>query len=72
MTSSATWQSLANRSHFDHVGGSYAPLNAESQVLTGELIDNVTDLEHASPPVRVELEINGPHLPRSASPDQVL
>ena len=54
--------------HFDHVGGSHAPLDAESQVLTGELIDNVTDLEHASPPVRVELEINGPHLPRSASP----
>lgn len=33
--------------HFDHVDGSHAPLNAESQVLTGELIDNVTDLEHA-------------------------
>ena len=33
--------------HFDHVGGSHAPLDAESQVLTGELIDNVTDLEHA-------------------------
>ena len=33
--------------HFDHVGGSHAPLDAESQVLTGELIDNVADLEHA-------------------------
>ena len=58
--------------HFDHVGGSHAPLDAESQVLTGELIDNVTDLERAPLPVRVELEINGPHLPRSASLDQVL
>ena len=36
--------------HFDHVGGSHAPLDAESQVLTGELIDNVTDLEHAPLP----------------------
>ena len=58
--------------HFDHVGGSHAPLDAQSQVLTGELIDNVTDLEHAPLPVRVELEINGPHLPRSASLDQAL
>ena len=33
--------------HFDHVDGSHAPLDAESQVLTGELIDNVKDLEHA-------------------------
>ena len=51
---------------------SHAPLNAESQVLTGELIDNVTDLKEAPLPVRVELEINAPHLPRSASPDQAL
>ena len=58
--------------HFDHVGGSHAPLDAESQVLTGELIDNVTDLKDTPLPVRVELEINGPHLPRSASPHQVL
>ena len=58
--------------HFDHVGGSHAPLDAESQVLTGELIDNVTDLEHAPLPIRVELEINGPHLPRGISLDQAL
>ena len=25
--------------HFDHVGGPHAPLDTESQVLTGELID---------------------------------
>ena len=25
--------------HFDHVGGTHAPLDAKSQVLTGELID---------------------------------
>ena len=58
--------------HFDHVGGSHAPLDAESQVLTGELIDNVTDLEHAPLSIRIKLEINGPHLPRSASLDQAL
>ena len=58
--------------HFDHVDDTHAPLNAESQVLARELINDVTDLEHAFPPVRVELEINGPHLPRSASPDQAL
>ena len=58
--------------HLDHVDGSHAPLDAQSQVLTGELIDNVTDLEHAPLPVRVELEINGPHLPRSTSLDQAL
>ena len=58
--------------HFDHVGGSDAPLNAESQVLARELIDEVTDLEHASLPVRIELEINGPHLPRSTRCDQAL
>ncbi len=58
--------------HFDHVGGSHAPLDAESQVLTGELIDNVTDLEHAPLPIRIKLEINGPHLPRSASLDRAL
>ena len=56
--------------HFDHVGGSHAPLDAESQVLTGELINDVTDLEHAPLPIRIKLEINGPHLPRSASLDQ--
>ena len=50
--------------HFDHVGGSHAPLDAESQVLTGELIDNVTDLEHVPLPIQIKLEINGPHLPR--------
>ena len=58
--------------HFDHVGRSHAPLDAESQVLARELIDEVTDLEYASLPVRVELEIDGPHLPRSTSLDQAL
>ena len=58
--------------HFDHVGSSHAPLDAESQVLMGELIDNVTYLEHAPLPIRIKLEINGPHLPRSASLDQAL
>ena len=58
--------------HFDHVDGSHTPLDAESQVLTGELIDNVTDLEHVPLPLRIKLEINGPHLPRSASLDQAL
>ena len=58
--------------HFDHIDGSHAPLDAESQVLARELINNVTDLEHAPLPIRIKLEINGPHLPRSASPDQVL
>ena len=58
--------------HLDHVDGSHAPLNTESQVLTGELINDVTDLQDTPLPVRVELEINGPHLPRSASPDQAL
>ena len=38
----------------------------------GELIDDVTDLEHAPLPVRIELALNGPHLPRSTSPDQAL
>lgn len=58
--------------HFDHVGRSHAPLNAQSQVLARELIDEVTGLEHASLPVRIELEINGPHLPRGAGLDQAL
>ena len=58
--------------HVDHVGGSHTPLNAQSQVLARELIDEVTGLEHAPLPVRVELEINGPHLPRGTSRDQVL
>ena len=58
--------------HFDHVGGSHTPLNAQSQVLTGELIDNVTDLEHTPLPIRIKLEINGPHLPRGTSRDQAL
>ena len=58
--------------HFDHTGGSHAPLDAQSQVLTGELINDVTDLKDTPFPVRVELEISGPHLPRNASPDQVL
>ena len=58
--------------YFDHVGGSHALLDAESQVLTGELIDGVTDLERASLPVRIELALNGPRLPRSTCPDQVL
>ena len=58
--------------HFDHVDGSHTPLDAESQVLARELIDEVTDLEHAPLPVRVELEINGPHLPRGTSLDQAL
>ena len=42
------------------------------RVLARELINDVTDLQDTPLPVRVELEINGPHLPRSASPDQVL
>ena len=58
--------------HLDHVDGSHAPLDTESQVLARELINDVTDLEHAPLPVRVELEIDGPHLPRSASLDQAL
>ena len=58
--------------HFDHVCGSHAPLNAQSQVLARELINDVTDLKDTPLPVRVELEINGPHLPRGASPHQVL
>ena len=58
--------------HFDHVDGSHAPLNAQSQVLARELINDVTDLKDTPFPVRVELEISGPHLPRNASPDQVL
>ena len=58
--------------HFDHVDGSHAPLNTESQVLARELINDVTDLKDTPLPVRVKLEINGPHLPRSTSPDQGL
>ncbi len=58
--------------HVDHVDGSHAPLNAQSQVLARELNNDVTDLKDTPLPVRVELEINGPHLPRSASPHQVL
>ena len=58
--------------HFDHVGGSHAPLDAESQVLARELINDVTDLEHTPLPIRIKLGINGPHLPRSTSPDQAL
>ena len=58
--------------HVDHIDGSHAPLNAHSQVLARELINDVTDLQDTPLPVRVDLEINGPHLPRSASPDQVL
>ena len=54
--------------HVDHVDGSHTPLNAHSQVLTDELINDDTDLQDTPLPVRVELEINGPHLPRSASP----
>ena len=54
--------------HFDHVGVYHAPLDTDSQVLTGELINDDTDLQDTPLPVRVELEINGPHLPRSASP----
>ena len=49
--------------HFDHVDGSNAPLNAQSQVLARELINDDTDLKDTPLPVRVELEINGPHLP---------
>ena len=41
-------------------------------MLARELIDEVTDLEHASLPVRIELEIDGPHLPRSTRCDQAL
>ena len=58
--------------HFDHIDGSHAQLNTESQVLTGELINDVTDREHAPLPIRIKLGINGPHLPRSTSPDQAL
>ena len=58
--------------HFDHVNGSHAPLNAQSQVLARELINDVTDLKDTPLPIRIELAINSPHLPRSASPDQVL
>ena len=58
--------------HFDHVDGSHAPLNTESQVLTGELINDVTDLQDTPLPVRVKLEINGPHLPGGTSLDQAL
>ena len=58
--------------HFDHVDGSHAPLNAESQMLARELINDVTDLKDTPLPVRVELEINGPHLPRSIRCDQGL
>ena len=58
--------------HFDHVDGSHTPLNAESQVLARELINDVTDLKDTPLPVRVKLEINGPQLPRSTSPDQGL
>ena len=44
--------------HFDHVGRSHAPLDAESQVLARELIDEVTDLEHAPLPIgRVQLSV---------------
>ena len=57
---------------FDHVGGSHAPLNAQSQVLARELINDVTAFKGTLLLVRVELEIDGPHLSRSASPDQVL
>ena len=58
--------------HFDHVDGSHAPLNAQSQVLARELINDVTDLEDTPLPIRIKLEINGPHLPRSASLNQAL
>lgn len=58
--------------HFDHVDGSHAPPNTESQVLARELINDVTDRKDTPPPVRVELDINGPRLPRSTSCDQGL
>ena len=58
--------------YFDHVGGSHAPIDAESQVLARELINDVTDLKDTPLPIRIKLGINGPHLPRSASPDQAL
>jgi len=35
--------------HFDHVDGSHAPLNAQSQVLARELINDVTDLKNTPP-----------------------
>ena len=35
--------------HVDHVGGSHAPLDAESQVLARELINDVTDLQDTPP-----------------------
>ena len=58
--------------HVDHVDGSHALLKAHSQVLARELINDVTDLKDTPLPVRVELDINRPHLPRSASHNQVL
>ena len=58
--------------HFDHVDGSHAPLNAQSQVLARELINDVTDLKDTPLPIRIKLQINGPHLPRSASLNQAL
>ena len=58
--------------HVDHVDRSHAPRNTESQVLARELINDVTAFKGTPLLVRVELEINGPHLSRSASPDQVL
>ena len=35
--------------HVDHVGGSHAPLDAHSQVLARELINDVTDLQDTPP-----------------------
>ncbi len=49
--------------YVDHIDGSMHR-SAHSQVLARELINDVTDIQrHAPSPV--ELEINGPHLPRA-------
>ena len=58
--------------HVDHVASSHAPLDAESQVLAGELIDDVTDREHTPLPVGIDLDIDCPHLPVSTSRGQGL
>lgn len=44
----------------------------EGRVKKGELIDDGTDPAHALLPIRIEAEIAGSHLPRSANPDQAL
>lgn len=43
------------------------PLDTERQVQKGVFIDNVTDLEHAPLPFRIEPDIDGPPMPRLLS-----